>query len=119
MSLRSPLMQQIRKAIQCARGLYDLFEHEPLSGLVSMLAEDLMAVSEEHHKCGMLDTWITIRLMEEIELLLLRLSPAGKVDDPRLQPIKGYLERLKEIKAVQTAEKHSQVDLMKEKSLVS
>jgi hypothetical protein len=102
MSLKSSLMQQIRKAVQLATDLCDLFEHEPLSSLVSMLAEDLMTVSEAHHRWRSLDIGQTVTLMGDLGSLLSRLIPTGKdPEDRRLQLIKGYLERLKEIKAGQ------------------
>jgi hypothetical protein len=76
-----------------------------------MLAEDLMALSEGHHRSGTLDTNPTVRLMKDIKLLLLRLSPNGKdLGYSRLQPIEGYLERLEEIKAVEMARRRSQLD---------
>jgi hypothetical protein len=101
-------MRQIRKSLQLAANLCDLFEHEPLSGLVAMLAEDLMAVSEEIHRRGTLDIGITVRLMDDIKMLFLRLSPNG--NDSNLQPIEGYFERLEEIKAVEMARRRSQMD---------
>jgi hypothetical protein len=104
-------MRQIRKSLQLAANLCDVFEHEPLSGLVAMLAENLMAVSEGHHRSGTLDTGPTVRLMEDIRLLLLRLSPNGTdLGYSRLQPIEGYFERLEEIKAVESARRCSQLD---------
>jgi hypothetical protein len=113
MSLKSPLMRQIRKSLQLAANLCDLFEHEPLSGLVAMLAEDLMALSEGAHRSGTLDIGATVRLMKDIKSLFLRLSPNGKdLGYSRLQPIEGYLERLEEIKAVESARRRSQLDLV-------
>jgi hypothetical protein len=76
-----------------------------------MLAEDLMALSEGHHRSGTLDIGTTVRLMKDIKLLLLRLSPNGNdLGYSSLQPIEGYLERLEEIKAVESARRRSQLD---------
>jgi len=104
-------MQKIRKAVQIATDLYDLFAHEPLSRLVLMLAEDLMAVSEEWHRQRGVGVAKTRRLMEDIESLLLRLCSTWKDLDQRRQPIKGYLKRLAEIQEIQAAKRRPQLEL--------
>jgi len=112
-------MQQIQKAVQRAEDLHNLFAHEPLSRLVSMLAEDLMAVTEEYHKWKRVDMGKTRRLMEDIESLISRLCPTWKDLDYWREPIKGYLKRLAEIQVIQAAKKNSQLESRKTKGWLS
>jgi len=100
MSIRpSRLTQQIRRAIDRVRDLYELFEHQYLLILLSRLAYFLLIASEERQTRAQLDQdWNSgaRKLMRDIECVSEALCPDGTdtTNYWRLQPIRVYVDRL-------------------------
>lgn len=80
------------RAINRVKDLIDLFEHEHLLTLLSMLAYHLTTSSEEQQRQGHLDRWSIAKLKSNIKSTFVALCP--DTNHSTLQPIKAYIDRL-------------------------
>lgn len=80
------------RAINRVKDLIDLFEHEHLLTLLSMLAYHITTSSEEQQRQGHLDRWSVAELKSNIKSTSVALCPDTNLR--RLQPIKAYIDRL-------------------------